>query len=390
MKCPRCQHENEAGAKCCEESAAPIPRTCPSCGGQVTPSAKFCPHVRQSARVPLWPQAVRQAIRPRWWPHSLLAIVLLTSGLVGASIEAAQRAGPIRIGALTESWGPTPPMVGLRDGLIERGYREGEQFVIGVRFTQGDIAALSPAARELIQQGADVLFPTGVNAAKAARMATDRIPIVFAGAIGDPVDLGLVKSFAQPGSNITGVTDLDLELSPKRLEIFRELVPGLKRVLFAYDPSDAYAVAIAKGYREAARRLGIALIERTVRTEEEARALAQLRKGEFDGILGSSRISMNILGFLLEAASQQGIPTMVNDIFYVERAKALVSYGPDLYESGRQAARLVEKLLKGEDPARIPVETNPKIELAVNLAVTKALKLTIPSGIRLQVTRFVP
>jgi putative ABC transport system substrate-binding protein len=373
MKCPRCQHKNEAGAKVARNPPSRSREPARAAVGQVIPSAKFCPHVRQSARIPLWPRAVRQAIRPRRWPHSLLAIVLLTSGLVGASIAAVQRAGPIQIGALTESWGPTPAMAGLRDGLIERGYREGEQFVIGVRFTEGDIAALSTAARELIQQGADILFVTGVPAAKAARMATDRIPIVFAAWIGDPVNLGLVKSFAQPGGNITGVTELDLELNPKRLEIFRELVPGLKRVLFAYDPSDAYAVAIAKGYREAARRLGIALIERTVRTEEEARALATLRRGEFDGILGASSLSMNIPGFLLEAASQQGIPTMFPDSFWVERAKALASYGPNLYESGRQAARLVEKLLKGEDPARIPVETNPKIELAVNLAVIKAL-----------------
>ncbi len=389
MKCPRCQHENEAGAKFCEECAAPLARTCPTCDGQVTPSARFCSHVRQSARIPLCPRAVRPAIRVRWWPHYLLAIALMTGGLVGVSIEAAQRSGPIRIGALTESWGPTPPMVGLRDGLIERGYREGEQFVIGVRFTQGDIAALSTAARELSQQGVDIFFVTGIHAARAARTATDRIPIVFAAPIGDPVELGLVKSFAQPGGNITGVTDLDLELSPKRLEIFRELVPGVKRVLFAYDPSDAYAVAIGKGYREAARRLGITLIERTMRTEEEARVLAKLRRGEVDGILGASSLSINIPGFLLEAASQQGIPTMFNDIFWVERAKALASYGPDMYESGRQAARLVEKILKGEDPARIPVETNPKVELAVNLTVAKALKLTVPPEVVPRVTRFV-
>src|SRR5262249_44518986 len=165
----------------------------------------------------------------RFWPHFLVLIALLAGGLLGTAIEAAPRAGPMRIGALTELWGPTPPMVGLRDGLIERGYREGEQFVIGVRFTQGDITTLPTAARELVQQGVDLLFVTGIHAAKAARMATDRIPIVFAPPIGDPVELGLVKSFPQPGGNITGVADLDLELSAKRLEIFREMVPGLKR-----------------------------------------------------------------------------------------------------------------------------------------------------------------
>ena len=105
---------------------------------------------------------------------------------------------PIRIGALTESWGPTPGVVGLRDGLIELGYRENHDFVIGVRFTQGDIAALPQAARELLQQGIDILFTTTPAPAKAAHVATNRIPIVFYGA-GDPIGLGLIKSFARPG-----------------------------------------------------------------------------------------------------------------------------------------------------------------------------------------------
>ena len=268
-------------------------------------------------------------------------------------------------------------MAGLRDGLVERGYREGDQFEIGVRFTQGDIAALPAAARDLVRYRVDIIFVMGANAAKAAKMATTRIPIVFAGAVGDPVALGLVQSFARPGGNITGVTDLDVELAPKRLEIFQEIIPGLKRVLFAYDPTDTYGVAAALGYREAARRLGIVLMERAVRNEEDARALVKLRKGEVNGILGTSTLSMNIPGFLLEAASQQGLPTMFNDVFWVERAGALASYGPDLYESGRLAARLVEKVMKGADPGGIPVEANPKIELAINMKVAKALRLTI-------------
>ena len=116
-------------------------------------------------------------------------------------------------------------------------------------------------------------------------MATTRIPIVFSG-VSDPVGLGLIQSFARPGGNITGVADLRLELGPKRLEVFHEIVPGLKRVLFLYDAADADAVAEARVYRDAARRLGIVLVEKAVRTEEEAQAtLAQISKGEVDGIL---------------------------------------------------------------------------------------------------------
>ena len=207
-------------------------------------------------------------------------------------------------------------------------------------------------------------------------MATTRIPIVFA-AVGDPVGLGLIQSFARPGGNITGVTDGDLELSPKRLELFNEMIPGLKRVLFPYDPADAYAMAAGSMYRDAARQLGIVLVEQPMRTQEEARAtLAQVRQAEVDGIVSRPDLSLNIPGFVLEAAVQRAIPTMFDAAFLVERG-GLVSYGPDLYESGRQAARLVDKILKGEDPAEIPVEANPKIEFAINLKVAKALKLTI-------------
>ena len=329
--------------------------------------------------------------RPRsLWPCGLALLAVLV-GLEphDRSTEAAERTGPVKIGALTQSWGPTPQMVGLRDGLQALGYREGEQFVIGVRFTQGDVATLPAAARDLVQSGVDVIFATDANAARAAQLATNRIPIVFAAVVGDPVALGLVQSFARPGGNITGVTDTDLELSAKRLEIFKEMLSGLKRVLFAYDPSDPYAAAGVRAYRDAARHLGVVLLEKPVRTEEEARAtLSQLRKGEVDGIVAPSSLSLNIPGFVLDATSQRTIPSMFNGAFFVERG-GLVSYGPDFYDSGRQAARLVDKILKGEDPGRIPVEANPKIELAINMTTAKALKLAIPSSVLQRANRLI-
>jgi putative ABC transport system substrate-binding protein len=267
-------------------------------------------------------------------------------------------------------------VVGLRDGLQELGYREGEQYVIGVRFTRGDLTALLTAARELAKLGPDLIFAHRDGAAKAAQMVTTRIPIVFAG-VNDPVGIGLIKSFARPGGNITGVTDLELSLAPKRLEIFHEVVPGLKRVLFPYDPADTYSVAGVKVYRDAARRLGIVLVEKTLRTEKEAQAvLNRVQKGKIDGILRPASSSLNIPGFILEAAAKQGIPTMFNAVFMVEQG-ALTSYGPDEYETGRQAARLVDKILKGANPAEIPVEVNTKIKFAINLKVAKALGLVI-------------
>src|SRR5262249_41125796 len=153
-------------------------------------------------------------------------VLLVSSVLLGGTAHAAERTQPLRIGALTESWGPTPTIVALRDGLLELGYREHEQFVLGVRFTQGDLAALPAAARDLVQQGVDLIFASDVPAAKAAQLATTRIPIVFAGLGGNPVEMGLIQSFARPGGNITGVVNLDVDLGPKRLEVFQDLVPG--------------------------------------------------------------------------------------------------------------------------------------------------------------------
>ena len=321
----------------------------------------------------------------------VLAVIALLAGPItpGARADAAERTWPVKIGALTASWGPTPQMVGLRDGLLSLGYREGEQFVIGVRFTQGDPAPLLEAAQGLVRDGADILFPTEANAARAAQRATTRIPIVFAAVGGDPVELGLVQSVARPGGNITGITDGDLELNPKRLEIFKDMIPSLKRVLYLYDRNDAHAAAAARAFREGARQLGVVLVEKPVRTEAEARAiLARLRKADVDGIVSPPTISLNIPGIALDATLERSLPTMFNAAFMVERG-GLVSYGPDWYESGRQAARLVDKIIKGEDPGRIPVETNPKVQLAINVRTAKVLKLAIPPSLLQRANRLI-
>jgi putative ABC transport system substrate-binding protein len=314
----------------------------------------------------------------------LILGLTFTVGLTGSGVEA-QPARVVKIGALTESWGPTTPaIIGLRDGLQELGYRENEHFVIGVRFTQGNPAELSAAARDLVQHGVDIIVTTeGGNTAKAAQMATTRIPIVFIGG-SDPVGLGLVRSLAHPGGNITGTADLDVELAPKRMEIFRELVPSLKRILVPYDATNVYAVSQLAAYRDAARRLGLTLVERPVRTEEEARAaISGARKGEVDGIFAPRFLSLNIPGFILDTGSKQRLPTMFQGAFLVERG-GLASYSATDKQLGHQAARLVDKILKGAKPADLPIEQPTNFELVINLKTAKALGLTIPPSILLR------
>lgn len=317
-----------------------------------------------------------------------LAIVLTIPRVMGSAAEA-QRAGPVRIGALTESWGPTTLIVGLRDGLQELGYREDRDFTIGVRFTQGDPAELPAAARDLVKLGVDLIVTGETStAAKAARMATDRIPIIFVGG-SDPVESGLVKSIARPGGNITGIADIDVELVPKRMELFRDMVPGLKRVLFAYDAANPLVVTLLRVHRDAARRLGLTLLERPVRTQEQAQAaIGGARKGELDGILSPRLHSLNIPGFILEVGAKGTVPTMFHSPFFVERG-GLASYAADRHEMGRQAARLVEKILKGAKPGDLPVEQANKFELVLNLKTARALGLTIPESVLLRADRLI-
>jgi putative ABC transport system substrate-binding protein len=277
-------------------------------------------------------------------------------------------------------------VVGLREGLKELGYRENKDFVIGVRFTQGDTAALPQAARELVELGVDILFAAGPTAANAAQMTTKRVPIVFA-EVPDPLGSRLIQSFARPGGNATGITDLNLELAPKRLEIFSEMIRGLKRVLFPYDANDSYGVAETRVYRDAARRLGLVLVDKPVHSEEEAQVLlAQVRKGDVHGILAPRSISLNIPGFVLEATSRRAIPTMFSTTFFPENG-GLAAYGAALYESGRRAARLVDKIVKGTKPAEIPVEVNERMELVINIKVAKAAGIKIAPEVLFRANR---
>ena len=322
----------------------------------------------------------------RWRALGIALLIALTCGPPAALA----RDGRDRYGSAGSrvSWGWTPGFVGLREGLLELGYREGEDFVIGVRFTGGDVAGLEAAARDLLTQGADILVSGEGDSAVAALAATTQVPIVMITG-GDPVRRGLAHSYARPGGNLTGITELDLELAAKRLEMFREIVPGLRRVLFAYDSADRYSGAEAAAYRDWAHRLGLTLVERPIRGRVAAEALfSQLQRGEVDGMLGPYSMTSNIPGLVLEAASRLAVPSMFMGSFYVERG-SLANYGPNPHASGRQAARLVDKIIKGIKPATIPIEVSSKIEFAINLKAAQALGLVIPREVLYQADRII-
>jgi putative tryptophan/tyrosine transport system substrate-binding protein len=319
-----------------------------------------------------------------------LPAVLVAAGvaLAAAVPTSAQRNAPVKIGVLSASWGPTRAVVGLREGLQGLGYRENTDFAIGVRFTQGNATELPTAARELVRFGSDILVTDGSgDVARAAQTASaGRVPVVFMGEI-DPVGRGLVKSLARPGGNLTGIADLDPQLGPKRLELLREIVPGLKRVLLPYDASEPAFEEMLAAYRAAAQRLGLVLIEKPLRSQDEARAaVAEIGKGQVDGILAPRWLTLNIPGFMLEAAARQAAPTMFSDSFFVDNG-GLASYATNTTETGRQAARIVDRIVKGAKPADIPVEQPTTFELVINLKTAAALGLKIPQSALIRADR---
>jgi putative ABC transport system substrate-binding protein len=261
---------------------------------------------------------------------------------------------------------------------------------VGVRFTQGDPSLLAGAARDLVRDGASILFTNSDAAAVAAKSVTSTVPIIFAGADAgaDPIELGLVRSIAHPGGNVTGVTELGNELAAKRLQVFRELVPGLRRALVIHAGGRLPAAEIER-YRHAAGVLGITLVEKPVRSRAEAEAaFEEVRPTVVQGILVTHAVTWNIPGLALAAGARLRLATIFPSSFWVERG-GLASYGPDYYATGRQAARLVDKIVKGTKPANIPVESNPKIQFAINATTAKILGLSISPEMMIRADRVI-
>jgi putative ABC transport system substrate-binding protein len=266
---------------------------------------------------------------------------------------------------------------GFRDGLKEFGYVEGKNVIFEARAAQGDLTHLSKLAAELLEQRPDLLFCVSDTCARENK----QVPMVFT-QVSDPVNLGLVQSIARPGGNITGVANLRAELSAKRLELFKEIVPSLRRVLLTYDPRKTEELKALTSAKSEARRLKLTIIEKSITTPLEIEpGLAKLMEGGQDGILIiQAGTNLNIPGRSLQVATSNRIPTMYPAPFW-SQVGGLASYGPDQYSQGRQAARLAHRVLTGTDPRELPVELPHKIEFVINLKTANGLKLQVPSSV---------
>ena len=288
--------------------------------------------------------------------------------------------------ALTESSGNLPPFI---QTLSERGYAEGRNLLIEWRGAEGRVERLSALAAELASLNVDVIVAGAESAAVAAKNATKTIPVVFVAAA-DPVGLGLVKSLSRPGGNVTGFSSDTGTLVPKRLELLREMYPGITRLAVLHQPGDSSSTRQLASISASAGglRLKITTHEMKAPTDVEG-ALRQIEKERPEGMMVfASPLTFIHRKRICEFAAAQGIPAVYGFASYVE-AGGLMSYGFSFPDNYRRSAEYVDKILKGAKPSDLPVQEPVKFDLTVNLKAAKALGAKIPQSLLVRADRVI-
>lgn len=297
--------------------------------------------------------------------------------------------GP-RIGVLTLAvWSSTPLAEAFSQGLREHGYLEGQNIVLEHRYAEGRAGRLSALAAELVRLKVDVIVTQSDAAALAAKQATQTIPIVMAIA-GDPVKAGVVANLARPGGNVTGLTLVHPELSGKRLQLLKEVVPKTTVVAVIWNPTNRAAAGFLRETEAAARSLGLKLHAFEARGPAELdaafKAVADARPTAFFTI--PNGVFADNVTRIVEFATKSRLPGVFPNREFPE-AGGLMSYGPNFAANFRRAAAFVDKILKGAKPADLPVEQPTSFELVVNLKTAKVLGLTIPASVRARADRVI-
>jgi putative tryptophan/tyrosine transport system substrate-binding protein len=319
-------------------------------------------------------------------PRGFWVAVAILLWLPAHAAEAQQAPRPFRIGVLNAAWAASHPTVeGLKAGLKELGVEDGRDVTLDIRFTEGKLDAMPAAAAALVQAGVDLIFTSQEAATQAARDATKSVPIVFT-LVGDPVAAGIVEKLAQPGGNVTGVSSLQTELVAKRLEVLKTLAPAARRVWLIYDGVDLSTVPMVKKALDAAQRMKLEVMPKGVLdTNELRRVLREVRRD--DTMLAPEGSNPDLAIAIIEQSLASRVPAVFGTALWVGYG-GLISYGPDYYAQGVQAAALVAKIRRGARPQDLPVEGAEKIDLAVNLKTADVLGLTVPRKILLRADAF--
>ena len=311
-------------------------------------------------------------------------ITLLGSAAVWPLAVRAQQIGKVsRIGYLGTS---SPSLEGhvldaFRQKLRELGHVEGENIAIEYRWAEGQDDRLPELAAELARLKPVVIVTTGTPGTLAAKQATSTIPIVFASS-GNPVNAGLVASYARPGGNVTGFTFTGPELEGKRLQILKDMVPGLSRVAVLWNPA-SMGVEFYRQTQVAATALSVTLqpVVEARRMDDLEQAFAMIGRARAQALIVlADRLLLASRKQIVAFAASRRLPAMYPYREYVD-AGGLLSYAPSNIDRFRRTAVYVDKILRGAKPADLPVEAPTKFELAINLKTAKALGLTLPPSL---------
>ncbi len=320
-------------------------------------------------------------------------IVALGAGTLIAPLSSlAQQQGKVwRVGFLQAGLRPADglPPAALRQGLAELGYAEGKNVMYEGRWAEGKLTRLPELAAELVQLRVDAIVTIGWGAAQAAKRATSTIPIVLAGS-GDAVGTGLVASMSRPGGNLTGISDMAVELSAKRLELLREMVPKASRIAVLWNQDD---LGMTLRYREidrAATVLGVTVQALGVREPDDfAAAFSAMTRERPDALfMVSDALTTLNRKRVIEYTATHRIPAMYEFSSLVADG-GLMSYGPSVDERSRRAAYYVDRIFKGTKPADLPMEQPTRYYLFINQKTAKALSIKIPDSIMLRVDKVI-
>jgi putative ABC transport system substrate-binding protein len=269
----------------------------------------------------------------------------------------------------------------LFEGLREYGYEEGRNLMVERRYARGQVERFKEFAADMVRLNVDIVVVVTTPAALALMNATKTIPIVHPNAI-DPLDTGLIVSLARPGKNLTGGAQLTAEISAKRLEILKKVVPGLSRAAALWNPGNPAIVFSWKETQGAAQSLGIKLQSHEVQGPQDFTAAFDTIAAEHpDALLVlQDAVTMQHRKEIVEFAIQRRLPSMFNEKGWVV-AGGLMSYGENLPSMYRRGAYFVDKIFKGAKPSDLPVEQAAKFDMALNLRTAKAIRLTIPDSI---------
>jgi putative ABC transport system substrate-binding protein len=322
-----------------------------------------------------------------------LAIVVIVLLFIGTPLCAdAQQAGPTyRIGFLGNSTAALEAhLVGpFRQGLRDLGYVDGSNTHIEYRWAEGDYKRFPALIAELINLKVDVIVTAGTPASQAVKKATSSIPLVMV-AVGDPVGTGLARTLNRPGGNATGLSSIAPDMEAKRLELLRELLPGVSHVAVLSNPVNLFHIGSVKQAQHAAKALGVKLQVVDVRsTEELADAYAALVKDRPQALIVlADRVFLHNRSSIVDFALKNRLPTVVTHQELVDSG-GLMSFGANYPDMHRRAAIYVDKILKGSNPGDIPIEQPTKFELVINLKTAKALGLKPPQTVLLRADRVI-